>query len=371
VAALNSGTSIASPTATISQHASPLLAEHAGILEDPATGDDVQVDGDRFIALPSGRRIDVVDGIPNFFVPTHHDSSIAVGDVTETVKAFYEETPFPNYDELDSRDSLAAKARRGVFAALLDQQLPHGSRVFEAGCGTGQLSNFLGISWERTVFAGDLCLNSLRLAKGFADRHAIRNVAFVQMNLFRPPFRDESFDVVISNGVLHHTGNCEGAFRAILAKLRPGGLILVGLYNYYARLPTLWKAQAFRRLGPKLYFLDPRLRDRQHEPARIKAWFRDQYEHPHETRHSMDEVLQWFGRYGVEFVNGIPHVDGTAFSDRERLFEPHAAGTSTTRVAAQLAMLLSGGQDGGLFIMIGRKRGSGPDPARITTAGHA
>src|SRR6185295_14567796 len=119
-----------------------------------------------------------------------------------------------------------------------DAQLPKGAIVLEAGCGTGQLSNFLGMSWERKVFAGDLCLNSLRLAKGFADRYAIKNVAFLQMNLFRPPFRDETFDVVISNGVLHHTGDCEGAFRSILTKLKRGGLILIGLYNSYARLPT-------------------------------------------------------------------------------------------------------------------------------------
>jgi SAM-dependent methyltransferase len=369
--ATNSNAGAVPHTAAMSQHVSSLLAEHAAIIEDPATGDGVRVDGNRIVAVPSGRGIDVVDGIPNFFVPADHDASTAIGDVTDMVRAFYEETPFPNYDGFDSRESLATKARRGVFAALLDQQLPHGCVVFEAGCGTGQLSNFLGMSWERTVFAGDLCLNSLRLAKGFADRHAIRNVAFVQMNLFRPPFRDESFDVVISNGVLHHTDDCERAFRAILAKLKPGGVILVGLYNYYARLPTLWKAQAFRTLGPKLYFLDPRLRDWHREPARIRAWFRDQYEHPHETRHSMDEVLRWFERYGVEFLNGIPHVDGTAFSDREHLFEPHAAGTSTNRVAAQLAMLLSGGQDGGLFIMIGRKREGVSTPTRATATSRA
>ncbi len=176
------------------------------------------------------------------------------------------------------------------------------------------------------------------------------------MNLFRPPFRDGTFDVVISNGVLHHTGDCEGAFRSLVAKVKPGGLILIGLYNYYARLPTLWKAWAFRTLGPKLYFLDPRLRDGHKEPARIKAWFRDQYQHPHETRHSMDEVLRWFDAYGIDFVNGIPHVDGSEFSERERLFEPHTAGTAAARIAAQSAMLLSGGKDGGLFIMIGRKR---------------
>ena len=282
-----------------------------------------------------GRQISVIDGIPNFFVPADFDAKSRWADVTEVVKAFYEETPFPNYDGFDSRESLSEKAGRGLFAALLDEQLPKGSVVLEAGCGTGQLSNFLGMSWEREIFAGDLCLNSLRLAKGFADRYAIRNVAFLQMNLFRPPFRDGSFDVVISNGVLHHTGDCEGAFRAILAKLKRGGLILIGLYNSLGRLPTLWKAWAFRTLGPKLYFLDPRLRDWRTAPARIKAWFMDQYRHPHETRHSMDEVLRWFDVHGVDFVNSIPRADGKEFSEQERLFESKSRGTLVSRFATR------------------------------------
>jgi SAM-dependent methyltransferase len=323
------------------------------MLVDPASGEAIVFRDACFATATSGRRFAMTDGIPNLFVL---NDATASGDVTEIVKAFYEDTPFPNYDGLDSRESLAQKARRGVFAALLDEQLPENALVFEAGCGTGQLSNFLGMSWKRKVFAGDICLNSLRLAKGFADRYDIRNVAFLQMNLFQPPFRDGSFDVVVSNGVLHHTGDCEGAFKSILAKLKPRGYIIIGLYNSLGRLPTLWKRRAFRVFGPKLYFLDPRLKDWAREPDRIKAWFMDQYRHPHETRHSMDEVLQWFDRYGVEFVNGIPHLDGSIFTESERLFAPHDPGSNASRFMTQFGMLASGGKDGGLFIMIGRKR---------------
>ena len=346
----------ATAVAGISTEASALFAEFAEVLQDPASGDVVRIQNGEFVAPTTGRRLEVTDGIPNFFVPTTFPEGESLRDVTELVKAFYEETPFPNYDGLDSRDSLAAKARRGVFAALLDEQLPEGALVLEVGCGTGQLSNFLGMSWKRRVFAGDLCLNSLRLAKGFADRYAVRNVAFLQMNLFRPPFRDEVFDVVISNGVLHHTGDCEGGFRSILGKLKPGGLILIGLYNSYARLPTLWKRWAFRKFGPSLYFLDPRLREWTRKPDRIKAWFMDQYRHPHETKHSMDEVLGWFDKHRVEFLNGIPHLDGSDFHSSEKLFVPHSRGSVTTRAMTQMGMLLSGGTDGGLYIMIGRRR---------------
>ena len=330
-----------------------LFAEFPSLLFDPATGEGiVQRDGG-FAMAGSGRQVPMLDGILKLFVP--NDASFA-GDVTEMVKAFYEETPFPSYDDFDSRASLAAKARRGVFAALLDQQLPDGALVLEAGCGTGQLSNFLGMSWRRKVFAGDICLNSLRLAKGFADHYDIRNVAFLQMNLFRPPFRDNTFDIVISNGVLHHTGDCEAGFKAILAKLKPGGHIIIGLYNKLGRLPTLWKRSAFRAFGPKLHFLDPRLRQGSREPERIKAWFMDQYRHPHETRHSMDEVLSWFERHGVDFVNGIPHLDGSNFTEGEKLFATHAAGSTASRLMTQFGMLATGGRDGGLFIMMGRKR---------------
>lgn len=330
-----------------------LLRAHAPLLRDPFSGEAVLAQGEGFVLAHSGRAVLMSDGIPSLFAPSSADFQ---GDVTELVKAFYEETPFPNYDGFDTRQSLYDKARRGVFAALLDEQIPDGALVLEAGCGTGQLRNFLGMSWRRQVIAGDMCMNSLRLAKGFADRHSIRNVGFMQFNLFKPPFEDNRFDVVISNGVLHHTGNCEVGFASILAKLKPGGYIIVGPYNALGRLPTLWKRWLFRTMGPKLYFLDPRLRDWGREPARVKAWFMDQYRHPHETRHSMTEVLGWFKRYGVDFVNSIPHPDNSPFTKAERLFEPRSSGSRLDHTLAELNMLVSGGTDGGLFIMIGRKR---------------
>ncbi|MDQ3582962.1 MAG: class I SAM-dependent methyltransferase [Pseudomonadota bacterium] len=174
------------------------------------------------VSFDGARRYPVVDGIPCLFAPNEWPQGKS--DVTDMVKSFYEETPFPNYDDLDGRESLQTKAKRGVFARLLDEQLPRSPKVLEAGCGTGQLSNFVGMGWGRTVIGADLCLNSLRLVKSFRDRCSIENVQFVQMNLFRPPFADGTFDLVISNGVPHHTSDPEGGIPLDRAQAQAGRL---------------------------------------------------------------------------------------------------------------------------------------------------
>ena len=300
------------------------------------------------------RRYPVVDGIPCLFAPNEWPKGQA--DVTDIVKTFYEHTPFPNYDDLDSRESLLVKARRGVFARLVDQQLPRPALVLEAGCGTGQLSNFLGMGWGRMVIGGDICLNSLRLAKSFRDRSSISNAHFLQMNLFRPPFPDETFDLIISNGVLHHTSDPEGGFRSIARKLKPGGCIIVGLYNWLGRLPTLWRRALIERFGERWAMLDSRLRGSGLNTGRRSAWFMDQYRHPHESRHSIDEVARWFDRCGITLLLTIPPVGGEQFTEDTELFRPHPKSRRVDHIASELGMLLGGGKDGGLFMMIGRKQ---------------
>jgi SAM-dependent methyltransferase len=323
------------------------------LLACPADGGPLARTAQGYVAADGRRRYPIQDGIPILFEP----NEAMRGDVTETVKAFYEETPFPNYDDLDSRDSLAQKARRGIFARVLDESIGHGTAVLEAGCGTGQLSNFLGMHRGRTVVGADLCLNSLRLANAFRERFSIRNVRFLQMNLFRPPFREEAFDVIISNGVLHHTADPERGFRSLVHKLKPSGHIIIGLYNRLGRLPTYWRRAAIRTFGDGMARLDSRLRGLNLNEGRWQAWFRDQYKHPHESTHGYGEVIRWFEAAGVDYVSSIPGIDDTSLRDDENLFAARSKGSVLDRTGTELEMLLRGGVDGGLFIMIGRRRG--------------
>jgi carbamoyltransferase len=292
-------------------------------------------------------------GIPLLYWP--HDAVDDPGDVTEKVKAFYEQTPFPNYDDHDSVRSLLEKARRGVYAKRLHDGIPFNSTVLEVGCSTGQLSNFLGISC-RTVIGTDICLNSLRLGEEFRRKHGLSQVRFVQMNLFRPCFKPKQFDIILCNGVLHHTGDPYGGFRALLPMLRPGGHIVIGLYNRWGRTLLDLRRAIFRLTGGHGKWLDPYLRSASLSEAKRRAWFADQYCHPHESKHTIGEVLGWFAESSLQFVRGIPSsVPFAEEPSNGQLFTPTPAGTKLDHFLVQAKQVLTGSREGGFFLMIGQK----------------
>jgi SAM-dependent methyltransferase len=177
------------------------------------------------------------------------------------------------------------------------------------------------------------------------------------MNLFRPAFEPEQFDVVLCNGVLHHTANPQGGFRSISRLVKPGGYVVIGLYNTYGRLLTDLRRRLFRLTGGRARWIDPVLRRNGLSSGKRRAWFADQYRHPHESKHNFDEVLGWFHEEGLEFVRGIPALraqdDGLSGTS---LFEPQPAGTPLDHAIVQLGQVFAAGQrEGGFFIMIARK----------------
>ncbi len=365
-----------SAVATTGGAASPQVL--AGMLTSPCCGADLEPGPGVMTCGRCGHAFRVTDDIPELFWP--HQGIDDARDVTEIVKAFYEETPFPNYDDHDSLSSLIDKSRRGLYARRLDEAIPYNSNVLEVGCGTGQLANFLGISCRR-VIGSDICMNSLKLGEAFRKQHGLARVRFVQMNLFRPAFKPEQFDVVLCNGVLHHTADPRGGFRQLVELVKPGGHVVVGLYNRYGRLLTDTRRSWFRATGGRARWIDPILRGSDESHDKRRAWFADQYRHPHESKHTSGEVLAWLDAAGLEFVRGVPAMrcedDGL---EGESLFQPQPRGTALDRLVAQAAQIVAPGQrEGGFFIMIGRKpaadsgtsalaRGSGAQEGSVGSA---
>src|SRR5205814_5966556 len=115
-----------------------------------------------------------------------------------------------------------------------------------------------------------------------------------------------AFDVVYCSGVLHHTPQPRAAFRAVAELARPGGVIVLGVYNAIARIPLRVRRAIARVTRFRLVPFDPVLRGRHQEPDRYDAWLRDQYRHPLEHSHTIAEVKQWFLENDVESLRTIP-----------------------------------------------------------------
>ena len=271
---------------------------------------------------------------------------------TEAVRRFYELAPFPGYPPRDNLQALRARADRNPFVRLLDEAIAGDARVVEVGCGTGQMCLYLARA-DRIVVGMDLSRAALRLGAEAARRFELRRVRFVESDLRDPGVRPGTFDVVYSSGVLHHTPDPRASFARVARMVAPGGMVVVGVYNAFARLPTRLRRTAARLTGFRLVPFDPVLRDRAAEPARRDAWLRDQYQHPEEHVHTLAEVQAWFRENGVEYLRAYPSA--VLDDEPERLFTPAPDNWRVEGWLAQLAWMRTLGREGGLFFTIGRR----------------
>ena len=201
----------------------------------------------------------------------------------------------------------------------------------------------------------DLTRASLELGAAAAKRYALDKVRFVETDLRAPGLRAGIFDVVYSSGVLHHTPNPRASFAAMARLVRPGGIIVLGLYNVYARIPHRLRRSIGRLTNFKWIPFDPILRARDAEPARRKAWFRDQYAHPEEHRHTLAEVQRWFVENGIDYVRAYPNTLIAAPPlEGPELFMPAEDNWQLENFFAQIGWSATIGYEGGLFVTVGR-----------------
>jgi SAM-dependent methyltransferase len=271
---------------------------------------------------------------------------------TEAVRRFYQQAPFPGYPPRDSLQALRKRAERSVFARLLDRAIPGDAWIADIGCGTGQMSLYLARA-DRVVVGADLTRASLLLGAAAARRFGLERVTFVETDLRRPGLKAGAFDVVYSSGVLHHTPDPRASFARLAALARPGGMIVLGVYNAFARVPSRLRRVAARLSGFRFVPFDPVLRERGSEPARREAWLRDQYQHPEEHCHTLAEVQRWFAENSVEYVRSYPSA--VLGDDPDDVFAPADDNWTVEGWLAQLGWMWTLGHEGGLFFTIGRR----------------
>jgi ubiquinone/menaquinone biosynthesis C-methylase UbiE len=107
-----------------------------------------------------------------------------------------------------------------------------GRDLLEVGCGMG--SDLLQFARGGARVTGlDYTPRSIEISR---RRFAVYGVPgrFMVGDAENLPFPDASFDVVYSNGVLHHTPDTQRAIDEILRILRPGGVAKIMLYHRHS-----------------------------------------------------------------------------------------------------------------------------------------
>ena len=122
----------------------------------------------------------------------------------------------------------------------------HGRLVLDAGVGAGRYAEVMA-RWGAEVIGVDLT----RAVDAAAENlRALPSVHLIQADIFALPFRDETFDVAYSIGVLHHTPDSAGAFRRVAATVKKGGQLAV--YVYFAGGLSRYVSDALRAVTTRL-----------------------------------------------------------------------------------------------------------------------
>lgn len=142
-------------------------------------------------------------------------------------KTFYDQYSYP--DGLEGRKIFWKNRITKYFGSCLK-----GKKLLDVGCGTGTFSKIF-LDLGANVHAIDLSQKSVQeVIKNYPKVNAKTGSA---LDL---PYKDKSFDIVTSLGVLHHTGNTEKGFKECERVCKRGGRLFVLLYTKWHPYPIIY-----------------------------------------------------------------------------------------------------------------------------------
>ncbi len=215
------------------------------------------------------------------------------------VKNFYKNIPFNYFNKIEyNLDSICGRNSIREYKDLhsLLSRFKIRTRindVIEFGCGTGLLANSISYYYRKNITAIDYTNLAIATAKKTSQALNL-DVKYILSDIFN--YHEERlYDLVISNGVLHHTYDCKKAFKTISRFIKPGGYIYLGLYHKYGRKPMLQFLQGYNYWHGEqaAYNLFRRMNNHMPDNVHSYSWFRDQVLHPKESQHTLSEIIEW------------------------------------------------------------------------------
>lgn len=154
--------------------------------------------------------------------------------MTKGIDTFYTDLHSAMYDlgDLDSAPFPTAKE----FREFLKHRFPEGMNgllCLDAGCGgTAINTRSMVVTGAHGVVAVDLNQKSLDLARKGLERYDMQKVSFKQASLLDLPFANDTFDMVVASGVVHHTPDPEKTLRELFRVAKPGATFYISVYCF-------------------------------------------------------------------------------------------------------------------------------------------
>lgn len=241
------------------------------------------------------------------------ENDAAVDALRQQTRAHYDRYQFG----FDQEEILSEKLENRVMGEAIRELAVAGKLVADVGCGACRVARLVRRHASADTISVDLSVQSLRYAK---EQDCGSVVAGDNMRL---PLRSACADLVISNGVIHHTPDSRASFDELARILKPGGTLVVSVYDRAGWYYWVWHypgalIRGLRRLvgdrGLRLVvfpffrfgvfvLLSIHTRRWFSLPAE-SAWnlFHDQFTTPQCAFHTFDEVAGWGAEAGLGCV---------------------------------------------------------------------
>jgi len=169
--------------------------------------------------------------------------SLAENDPKKAIQTFWDELYQAAYADDNaklSREQLINllpnleamfRARRHLAVVEMPLSRLKGAEVLEIGCGNGAHSAMFSYMFGARMTSVDITASRVLATSRKLDLLSPEGEHLcMQADAESLPFSEATFDVVYSNGVLHHTSNTEKAIDEVHRVLRPGGQAVIMLY---------------------------------------------------------------------------------------------------------------------------------------------
>lgn len=231
----------------------------------------------------------------------------------EEIANFYNDYPFPNL-RIKTKKDLKTKGVYQIIHPLTHFYLQNKKmKILDAGCGTGEL--MLAIEKRGMDIEGiDLNIKSIEIARQRAKKFKSK-IKFKVFDFVKNSLPEKYYDMVYSIGVLHHTNNPEKSFNRLVRTVKTGGYISIGIYNPFGEFKYRVRRgivhllagkniQKRVEIGQKLFY-------RRDYKLSEEEWIgiADAYANPYRKYYSFEQLLNWFKRNNIEFINCVPPIE--------------------------------------------------------------